>query len=153
MKPSAKKFSIAAFFIFLFGCASLLPSGVQAQGQTSMGTDFWLGFMPNSFGPTCCAPQAMEIFIGSGTANLVNVDVYGGNQLPVHQQKKLTANSIWTLYSPEPSPWINYSGAEQAAYYGIHVYSSNPCVVYGYQFTGVNTSSTDSYLAMPTPAL
>ena len=110
--------------------------------------------MPNTFSSTCCAPQAMEIFIASGTANFVNVDVYGGSStgLPVHQQQKMLPNTIWTLSSSEPSPWINYN-TEQAAYYAIHVYSSNPVVVYGYQYTGPNTSSTDSYLAMPTPAL
>ena len=150
-RPS--RFFYATLLSLLSVSGLLFPRAADAQkGQTSMGTDFWLGFMPNSFSSTCCAPQAMEIFIGSGTANLVHVDVYGGNQLPVSQSQRMTANTIWTLYSPEPSPWINYND-EQEAYYAIHVYSENPVVVYGYQFTGANTSSTDSYLALPTPAL
>ncbi len=149
-------YRLARFYLIALSLLSISlfasVSSVHAQGVTSLGTDFWLGFMPNSFSSTCCPPQAMEIFIGSGTANTVSVDVYGGNQQPVHQQKQMTANTIWTLYSPEPSPWINYN-TEDPAYYAIHVYSSNPVVVYGYQFTGANTSSTDSYLAIPTPAL
>ncbi|HET6400593.1 MAG TPA: choice-of-anchor D domain-containing protein [Candidatus Kapabacteria bacterium] len=147
------RFFCIAFLLFFSVNGFFLPEAAHAQkGQTSLGTDFWLGFMPNSFGTTCCPPQGMEIFIGSGTANLVKVDIYGGQALPVHQQQVMTANTIWTLSSPEPSPWET-PVPEQAAPWAVHVYSQNPVVVYGYQYTGANTSSTDSYLALPTPAL
>jgi len=140
--------------LVLFSASNLLlPRAVDAQkGQTSSGTDFWLGFMPNSFSQTCCPPQGMEIFIGSGTANVVSVDAYGGNQLPTYQQRLMSANSIWTLSSAEPSPWETDSN-EHPAFWAIHVYAKNPVVVYGYQYTGANTSSADGYLALPTPAL
>ncbi len=134
--------------------AWLWPSGAVAQkGQTSMGTDFWMGFMPNSFGLNCCPPENCVLYIGTGTANDVHVDVYGGSSGPVETyHSTMTPNSIWTVPARSEAAWEDYS-PEEAVNFGIHVYSKNPVVVYGYQYTGANTSSTDSYLAIPTPAL
>ncbi len=140
----------------LLACTfSLFPLTLHAQqGQTSIGTDFWVGFMPNSFYLGCCPPQGCTLFIGSGTNNVVDVDVYGGSQIPnEHHHQVMAANTVWTLPAPNEANWETPNPCEVANYRAIHVHSVNPVVVYGYQYTGANTSSTDSYLAIPTPAL
>ncbi len=132
----------------------LSRSAIAQKGQTSMGTDFWIGFMPNSFYLGCCPPENCELFICSSTANEVHVDVYGGSSsMPVESyQMTLAANSTWTIPARDEASWEDDS-CERPVTKGIHVYAQNPIAVYGYQYTGANTSSSDSYLAMPIPAL
>lgn len=148
---SGRTYSIYA----LFCLSSLLSAPSFAQkGQTSLGTDFWLGFMPNSFNLGCCPSQNVTLYIGSGTDNEVYVDAYGGTNPPVeHYHATLTPNSVWSVSPASEASWETLNPAERPDYKAIHVYSKKPCVVYGYQFTGANTSSTDSYLGIPTPAL
>ncbi|MDP4200445.1 MAG: choice-of-anchor D domain-containing protein [Bacteroidota bacterium] len=110
--------------------------------------------MPNSFSLGCCPPQGVTMYIGSGTDNEVWIDVFGGNQNPSeHYHTKMLANSVWTVAPTSEASWETLNPAEVIAYRAIHVYSAKPIVIYGYQYTGANTSSTDSYLGLPTPAL
>src|ERR1035437_7001196 len=87
--------SVKAVFGILL-CASIVwPGVISAQkGQTSAGTDFWLSFMPNYLGPA----DNIRIFIGSGTLNKVQVDVYGGSVQPLqHFTQTVQPDGIWTL--------------------------------------------------------
>ena len=139
--------SVKAVFGILL-CASIVwPGVISAQkGQTSAGTDFWLSFMPNYLGPA----DNIRIFIGSGTLNKVQVDVYGGSITPLqHFTQTVQPDGIWTLTLPS-TRMAEERLQEVPEYKGIHVYSQNPIAVYG--FSNVITT-TDSYLAIPTPGL
>jgi hypothetical protein len=148
--------SIRICSLFALFCFFVLFSstGYAQKGQTSLGTDFWVGFMPNSFNLGCCPYQNVMLYIGSGTDNEIYVDAYGGSNPPVeHYHATLTPNSVWSVAPVSEASWETLNPCEIPQYKAIHIYSKKPCVVYGYQFTGANTSSTDSYLGIPTPAL
>jgi len=121
-----------------------LPSYSQ-QGQTSTGTDFWIAFMPNYLTPA----TSIRIFIASATNNKVQVEVYGDSSSTRHFTQTMQPGGIWTLSLPTPA-LAEERVQEKAEYKAIHVSSDNPVAVYG--FSNVSTS-TDSYLALPTPTL
>ncbi len=129
-----------------------MPAFAQ-KGQTSMGTDFWLGFLPNSLSLLCCPPQGSELYIASPTANEVRVQVFGGFKNPVETfDTTLAPNSVWELPTDNEALWETDT-QETARYRAIHITSRSPIEVYGYEHSGAPTYSGDSYLALPTPAL
>lgn len=129
-------------------CVSIVWPGMSnaQKGQTSAGTDFWLSFMPNYLLPA----DNIRIFIGSGTLNKVQVDVYGGSTSPAqHFTQTIQPDGVWTLSLPS-TRMAEERLQEVPEYKGIHVYSQKPIAVYG--LSNVYTT-TDSYLAIPTPGL
>ena len=144
----AMRHFIRVVFLAILLCAALIRPGTSyaQKGQTSAGTDFWMAFMPNYLNPA----DAIEIFIGSGTLNKVQVDVFGGTNTPTqHFASTIQPDKIWTLSLPN-SAAAEERRQEVPEYKAIHVYSQNPVAVYG--FSNVVTT-TDAYLAIPTPAL
>src|SRR5207249_3071895 len=92
----------------------------------------------------------IRIFIASAIRSRVQVDVYGGSVNPAqHFTQSMQQNTIWTLSLPNPI-LAEERVTEKPEYKAIHVYADNPIAVYG--FSNVYTS-TDSYLALPTPTL
>ena len=111
-----------------------------------MGTDFWLGFMPNYI----YNANNIRLFIATGTSNEVWVDAYCGANSPTdHYHTIMTPNSIWTVYANSVDSWETHI-TEQPQYRAIHVHSRNPITVYGLSNESL---TTDSYLALPTDGL
>jgi hypothetical protein len=116
-----------------------------AQGNTSMGTDFWVGFMPNFSG----GRNVTQLFLASGTANTVKVTV--GNSTTKYT---LAANTAITAD-------LNGLGVDRtpevATSNGVHITSTAPLTVYGYNVwdggAGFLGGSPDGFLALPTAAL
>lgn len=137
----------SAFFVVLGLLAFLAPKTASAQvGTTSLGTDFWIGMMPNWTSPA----ENIRIFVASGTDNEVHCDFYGGSAQPADTRKAtLKANDVYTFFQ--------YSTAlaeeripEKIEYKAIHVYSKNPIAVYAITNSG---ATTDSYLGLPIQSL
>src|SRR5687768_11012863 len=66
---------IFQLLLVLLAGMSCLPSVSTAQGVSSEGKEFWLGFMPNYIDPA----DKLALFIASGTRNRVKVEIYGQN--------------------------------------------------------------------------
>jgi hypothetical protein len=124
----------------------VLPiSSALAQGVTSGGTDFWVGFMPNYIG----GRNVTQLFLASGTNNTVKVTVGGSTK-------------AYTL-TPDQGITADLAGAgvtripETPSYGAVHVTASAPLTMYGYNVwdggSGFIGGSPDGYLAIPTSAL
>ncbi len=119
--------------------------GAVAQGVNSSGSDFWVAFMPNFIG----GRNVTQLFIASGTSNLVKVTVNNSTQ-----SIKMLPNTAITVD-------LNGAGVtrntETAADLGIHVVSTAPLTMYGYDVwdggAGFIGGSPDGFLALPTSSL
>jgi hypothetical protein len=135
---------IITFFVLLCICCS---SQIFAQGVSSLGTDFWVGFMPNFNIPAA----EVALHIASGTANIVTIEFYSGST-----DGKPTSTRTLTLKKDEavsvvlPLDLSENWEMEKAVYKGIHVTAKNPIVVYA---TSNGGATADGYLALPTPGL
>ncbi len=142
------RFRSATLAAALIASSLIFPSlpACAHQGQTSMGTDFWLGFMPNYI----YNADNIRLFIASGTANEVWVDAYDSSQNPPeHYHQVMTAHSTWTVFAGSTDDWETHV-TEEPQYRAIHVYSRNPIALYGLSSESL---SADSYLALPTAGL
>jgi len=117
----------------------------SAQNNSSAGTDYWLGFMPNGNPGTTNVHE--ELFIASGVNNSVTITVPGIGQ----QTVSIAAGQIFdddVSGSMSSVPEIPLNNA-------IHITSTNPVTVYGYSDWdngGGIGSSPDGYLGLPTTA-
>jgi len=121
-------------------------SRAQGHGVSSLGTDFWMGFMPDYTVPA----QSVYVFICSGTANTVIVETYGGgNGGPVISQRfDLQPNEAKTVNLDVAK--VETRQTEHPAYRAVHVTSTNPLAVYGFSN---EYATSDGFLALPTPTL
>jgi hypothetical protein len=123
----------------------LLPSISIAQGVSSEGKEFWIGFMPNYDTPA----KRLAIFVATGTANKITVETYGDG-------KQIVKTQTVTLGPDETHRFAMDVGMsetrqrETPMYRAIRVTSTAPCVVYGYSD---NDLTTDGYLAIPLSGL
>ena len=132
-------------FVAVIAILALSSGSVMAQGVTSSGTDYWVGFMPNYIG----GRNVTQLFLASGTNNTVKVTVGGSVK-------------AYTL-TPNQGITADLSGAgvtripETPSYSAVHVTSSAPLTMYGYNVwdggAGFIGGSPDGYLAIPTSAL
>jgi len=132
---------IAAHLLLL---AFIQPGGLLAQGVSSSGTDFWMGFMPNAIPGGYIR---MELFIASGTANKVKVD-FAGNL----RSYTVPTNSVIDVQIDQNAITKD---AEVPTNNAIHVTSVNPITIYGYSVwgsAGFAGGSPDGFLALPLPA-
>ena len=122
-----------------------MTSVCHAQGNSSAGTDYWLGFMPNGSPGTTNVHE--ELFIASGVNNTVTITVPGIGQ----QTVSIAAGQVFdddVSGSMTSVPEIPLNNA-------IHITSTNPVTVYGYSDWdngGGIGSSPDGYLGLPTTA-
>lgn len=135
---------VQLLLILLLGVMSL-PANSGAQGVSSEGKEFWIGFMPNFDVPS----QAVAVFVASGTSNRVKIETYGDGGTVIATQ---TVN-----LAPDQVHRFNLSVGlsetrerEKPVYRAIRVTSTAPCVVYGYSD---NALSTDGYLGIPISGL
>jgi hypothetical protein len=128
-------------------CLSLRPHVVKAQGHgnTSYGTDFWMGFMPDySIMPDYCIA-----YICSGTANHIVVTVYGISGGPVQTYTQdLAPNQTWKVNLDVAK--VMTLTTETPQYRAVHVNASNPCACYGFEN---EYATSEGYLCLPTPIL
>ncbi|HET6401416.1 MAG TPA: choice-of-anchor D domain-containing protein [Candidatus Kapabacteria bacterium] len=124
----------------------LAPSTFAQQGQTSSGTDFWLGFMPNGAGAGNTGVYE-DLFIASGTDNKVTIDITGNGARTL----TMTAGQVYDYALSDYMTWKPDTATTNA----IHVTSTNPITVYGYSAwanpEGIG-DSPDGYLGLPLPA-
>jgi hypothetical protein len=118
----------------------------QGHGNTSFGTDFWFGYMPDYTGPA----DYIYVYVCSGAANHVTVEEYGGaNGGPSRKYvQDLPAGTTGTFEIDISSAETRIT--EKAAYRAVHVTATSPCAVYG--FSNLYATS-DGFLALPTPSL
>jgi hypothetical protein len=141
--------SLLLFCMAVLGVAlTLSPNPVKGQGHgnTSYGTDFWMGFMPDY----TIQPDYIVIYVCSGTANKISVSEYGGGSGgPVQTfTQTLGPNQTWKVTLDIAK--VMTSKTETPAYRAVHVTATNPCACYG--FTNEYATS-DGFLCLPTPIL
>ncbi|MFI5202139.1 MAG: T9SS type A sorting domain-containing protein [Candidatus Kapaibacterium sp.] len=117
----------------------------HAQNNSSAGTDYWLGFMPNGSPGTTNVHE--ELFIASGVNNTVTITVPGiGQQTVTIAAGQVFDDDVSGSMTAVPEIPINNA---------IHITSTNPVTVYGYSDWdngGGIGSSPDGYLGLPTTA-
>jgi hypothetical protein len=125
---------------------SIATSASAQVGTTSLGTDFWIGMMPNWTTPA----ENIRVFVASGTDNEVHCDFYGGSGQPVDTRKAtIKANDVFTFFQ-YATALAEERVPEKVEYKAIHVYSKNPIAVYAITNSG---ATTDSYLGLPIQSL
>jgi hypothetical protein len=134
---------VASCILMLGNFIDLTPA--RSQGVSSAGTDFWVGFMPNFVG----GRNVTQLFIASGTSNLVKVTVNKSTT-----SYKIAANTAIT---------VDLQGAgvtrssETISDQSVHVTSTAPITMYGYDVwdggAGFLGGSPDGFLALPTAGL
>jgi hypothetical protein len=122
---------IVLMYIF-FPCTSI--SGAQPD---SMGTDFWLAFMPNQFFST------LSFNITSAVGATGTVDVPG---LPFSASFTVAPNGMTQVVVPGSVALGNGTSVEMTENKGIHISSSNPVAVYGMNHY---LESSDGFLGLP----
>jgi hypothetical protein len=111
-----------------------------------MGTDFWIGMMPNWTTPA----ENIQIYVASPTNNTVHCDFYGGSATPIDTRSAtLNAGETYTFIQ-NSTTLAEERQPEVVEYKAIHVYAKNPIAVSAMSHSA---STTDSYLALPLPAL
>ena len=124
---------------------------VHAQGLSSSGTDFWVGFFPNERKNAFRGDTSLtEIFLASDAVDTALV-TYDGNTTAY----PLAPNSVLT---------VNLQGrgitnvAESPSNYSVHIEAHSPITVYGF-FDEYNVNnpggggSPDGFLGLPTVSL
>lgn len=128
-------------------CFVVLATSSFAQGVSSLGTDFWVGFMPNFNVPA----TDIGLHIASGTDNKVLIEYYAGST-----DGKPTATRSVTLKKDEAltlkqdAYLVENWDMEKTVYMAVHVTSQFPIALYG---TSNGGATADGYLALPTPGL
>lgn len=118
-----------------------------AQGVSSLGTDFWVGFMPNFNIPAA----EVALHIASGTDNVVTIEFFSNSPDGTPSLfKKFTMKKDEAVSIPLPVGDAEVWEMEKAIYKAVHVTAKNPIVVYG---TSNGGATADGYLALPTPGL
>lgn len=118
---------------------------VRAQGVSSEGKEFWIGFMQNYDTPS----QSIAIFVATGTANRIKVETYGeGGKIVDTKQITLAPDQTHRFDMNVLASETRVQ--ETPTYKAIRVTSTAPCVVYGYSD---NSLTTDGYLAIPISGL
>jgi hypothetical protein len=137
--------STLAVTVLLIAATCELSGDAVAQGVSSSGTDYWIGFMPNgdpAYGGY--APQ-MRLFIASGTKNRVSVSI-GSWTTSVN----LTPNSINEVQLDGRA--ITPKSETVTSDAAVHVTSTNPITLYGYSVWTCSAcigGSPDGFLALP----
>jgi hypothetical protein len=133
------------FFLLILGILALPAGTASAQGLSSEGKEYWIGFMPNWIVPA----QALSIYVGTGTPNKIKVETFGeGGKIVSSQSITLGADQT---YKFKMSVGLSETRErELPVYHAIRVTSTAPCVVYGYSD---NSLTTDGYLALPLSGL
>jgi len=127
----------------VFLVLAILAGAAAAQGVTSSGTDYWLGFMPNGAG-TGTTDVEENLFIASNSYNAVCITIPGRESDTI----LLSPGQIYDF------PLANFmtSMPETPTDNAIHISSTSPITVYGYS-TWTNPSgigdSPDGYLGLP----
>ena len=140
---------LAVALVVVLCCAG---KGVHAQGLSSSGTDFWVGFFPNEynvgggfFGDT----SLTELFLASTAIDTALV-TYDG----ITTAYPLTPNSVVTVGLQGRG--ITDS-TETPSYNAVHVQSRAPIVLFGfydrYTPNGGGGGSPDGFLGLPTVSL
>jgi hypothetical protein len=145
----SKRILIRSCFALMLLCTlcGMKPQSVQAQGGvSSLGTDFWMGFMPDYTFPA----DYVRVFICSGTANHVVIQLYGGgNGGPIQSLTvDLPPNTARTITLDVAKAETRVT--ETPAYRAVHVTATNPLACYGFSN---QYATSDGFLALPTPAL
>src|SRR5438874_10659029 len=111
----------ALFFTVVtgFGLISSVPS-TEAQGLSSSGTDYWLGFMPNGQ-PGGGAYQRLNLFIASGTANKVTITLQGSSR-----RVSMAAGDIYDMLLDQNAITTQTETPTDNA---VHVTSQNPVTI------------------------
>jgi hypothetical protein len=130
-------------------CVSLCVQASKADAQggvSSLGTDFWFGFMPDDV----LQADNVLVFISTPTANHVNVEIYGGgNGAPVQTQTlDLPANTSQSILL-DPAK-AETRKTETPAYRAVHVTASNPLAC---SAMSQRSWTDEGFLALPTPTL
>jgi hypothetical protein len=124
----------------------VLSSNLYGQGLTNLGTDFWFGFMPNG----TIAPDYLEVYLCSNTANRIEVSEYGGgtgNPVQTYTQT-LAPGQTWKVTLDIAK--VLTTSTESPAYRAVHITSTNPVSCFGFSN---EYASSDGFLALPTHAL
>lgn len=122
-------------------CFLAFSSVAGAQGLSSAGTEYWLGFMPNYIDPA----DKINLFVASETTNYVKVEIFGLNG-EIAQTKSFALDAQQAITVPLTPGQVETREREQPVYRAIKVTSSAPCAVYGYSD---NSLTTDGYLGLP----
>jgi len=134
-------------FTAFLSVISLCAPQLYAQGVSSSGTEFWLGFMPNGT-PGGGNFQQLNLFIASGTANKVTVTVQGSSR-----SINLAADDVYDMLIDQNAIT---SQSETPTDNAIHVVSRNPVTIYAYNIwtcPACSGGSPDGYLALPIEGL
>jgi hypothetical protein len=132
--------SVLAFLTLL-----VLASAVKAQGVSSSGTDYWLGFMPNGAPWVYAGYDQTHLFIASSVDNQVQVAFAGEVR-----KYNIPASTVLDVVLPDPA---TTRALEVPVNNGaVHVTSVSPITIYGYSvWASPNTigGSPDGYLGLP----
>lgn len=119
----------------------LLASAVLAQGQThtTMGTDFWVGFMPNNRQRPSSNPNTLSLLITAPTAATGTVSC-GGDSFTF----TVPPDSMTRVTIPSRTNYFNTNTS------GLHVTTSQPVSLYASNHTNYSHDITG---VLPTPTL
>lgn len=119
----------------------LLASTVVAQGQvhTTMGTDFWVGFMPNNRQRPSSNPNTLSLLITAPTAATGTVNC-GGDSFTF----TVPPDSMTRVTIPSRTNYFNTNTS------GLHVTTSQPVSLYASNHTNYSHDITG---VLPTPTL
>lgn len=119
----------------------LLASAVLAQGQThtTMGTDFWVGFMPNNRQRPSSNPNTLSLLITAPTAATGTVSC-GGDSFSF----TVLPDSMTRVTIPSRTNYFNTNTS------GLHVTTSQPVSLYASNHTNYSHDITG---VLPTPTL
>ncbi len=124
--------------------ALLCAARVSAQGVTSEGKEFWIGFMPNYITPA----KTLSLYVASGTSNKVLIEQFGDNgQIVQRTSVDLRENEAKTVL-------LNVALAETRdretpVHKAIRVTAKAPIALYA---MSNGDATADGYLALPTTA-
>jgi gliding motility-associated-like protein len=115
----------------------------NAQGTTSMGTEFWTAYMDNTNPPGTAQGSEMFLYITSNVNTSGNVAIVDGS---FTQTFTLLANQVTTVQIPA-SAFLNAQGSFNK---GIHITSLNPIAIYAHIFAQESSGAT---LLLPVNAM
>jgi hypothetical protein len=137
--PLVRCAAVSALLVILFTGSS------QAQGLTSSGTDFWVGFFPNQDSPG--DTSLVELFLASTSADTALVTYDGRTQAwPLAANSVATINLYGRGITNIPETPIDRS---------VHIQTHSPITVYGFfDVYGFGSGgSPDGFLGLPTNSL
>ncbi|MDP4199990.1 MAG: choice-of-anchor D domain-containing protein [Bacteroidota bacterium] len=136
------------YLVRLFTAVVLLSTvtcQLSAQGISSSGTDYWVGFMPNGDPALGAYAAQMRLFIATGTKNKVSVSIGTSTTSYILAPNEIKDLPLDGRALTSKSETITPDGA-------VHVTSTNPITLYGYSVwtcTSCIGGSPDGFLGLP----